>query len=489
MKKSDNSIYELIHSMTKEEKRTFSLLQNMYQKKTKKHHIIFDLIVKYCIRCDDELIKTAKEKGISIKYLPPLKKYLKEMLLRSIIYNQSGKINFQKNYQYELIKIQVYFNKGLYSECIKEFNQLLLKNEIQLQDYTQLNAFINTYQQIFFIYNNLYYFPFLRKEYNRFLQLFDPAQKNLEFRIRLLKTANQLLSSVFKIHFGNETEWDYSKEIKEILSHRNKSNCFEFIYFLYASCRYYLHIGKHKKFQSTLRILQRTVVKTSNDDFIFWMKVQYLFLKGLDLIMKKQTVQLKKMIYELQNIENKCRNTYIAKEAEQKINLLAVKHLNVHQMWILHKNIDSVVDYFSNKKDHFNKHCIYCMFELVKYYLIKKDIVKCIHWCQNILKEYHNEKDLNVTICVRWIMYWLFFIKNKEIAKKEEKFLYKKLTELKCRKTLKFIQTLNNWLKSGKDDSEFYNILNQYKNERLLIERYFSIEWLKQLKENTELSS
>jgi hypothetical protein len=199
--------------------------------------------------------------------------------------------------------------------------------------------------------------------------------------------------------------------------------------------------------------------------------------------MKKQSVPLKKIIDELTVIKNKCKNSFIAKEAEQKTNLIAIKYLNNHKIWILNKPVENIINYFNNKKDHFNKHCIYCMFELVKYYLIKKDIAGCIHWCQNILKEYHNEKDLNITVIVRWILCWMFFIKNKEIAKNEEKLLYRKLNELNQGKILKLIQALNNWLKSNHDDSKlFYHILSQYRDEKLLIERYFSIEWLKQIK-------
>ena len=124
-----NSLFQLIHSLTKHEKGYFRKFSRIYSTEGDKNYIeLFDFIEK--MDTYDEKEVKAEFKGTSwIRHLPVLKKYLFAQILKSLeLYQRASK----KNEKAILAQVDILMDRGLYreaSDMLGEGQQVAHKNE------------------------------------------------------------------------------------------------------------------------------------------------------------------------------------------------------------------------------------------------------------------------------------------------------------------------------------------------------------------------
>lgn len=145
MKKRDK-LYRLINTLTKGEKRHFTLYASTFQDKVSKndYFILFQLIDKHTIQSEDELKKIIKPK--QFKNLPALKVYLYKKILESLFLNSDS----QADGLYKgMLNARQLFHKKLYEDSAN-----LLEGLRHKRNPTHLTVLDNLKHQQVMIYLN-----------------------------------------------------------------------------------------------------------------------------------------------------------------------------------------------------------------------------------------------------------------------------------------------------------------------------------------------
>ncbi|MBI2271748.1 MAG: hypothetical protein HYU69_15515 [Bacteroidetes bacterium] len=125
-RKISTALHELIHSMTKDEKRSFkSYVLKSVPKEKKEDHIylrLFDIINKQEFYNESELLEIIDD--IKPQQLPGFKNYLYNNILKSLEQSCSES-SVEIIIRREINQVQILYNKGLYVQCEKILNKAL----------------------------------------------------------------------------------------------------------------------------------------------------------------------------------------------------------------------------------------------------------------------------------------------------------------------------------------------------------------------------
>lgn len=127
--KPSSELYDLIHSMTKSEKRYFKLFASL-QSGDKNYLKIFDTLESQKVFNEEELKEKFKNETF-IKHLPSEKNHLYNNILKSLRNFHSDK-SASNQLQEQLRNIEILFKKALYKQCdklIKKAKKLAYKYE------------------------------------------------------------------------------------------------------------------------------------------------------------------------------------------------------------------------------------------------------------------------------------------------------------------------------------------------------------------------
>lgn len=124
-RKSENDLYELIKSLTKGERKTFTLFANYYSSGSKKYLLLFSLIDSQKQYNEDVIKQKLNEEKI-LTPLAGLKIYLMELILKALRFHHSGN-NIDRQIQDLISDIILYHAKGL----VKHRDKALIKAKQQ----------------------------------------------------------------------------------------------------------------------------------------------------------------------------------------------------------------------------------------------------------------------------------------------------------------------------------------------------------------------
>lgn len=115
---TSNDLFQLIASMSKQEKRYFKLNASVYNKEEGNSYLrLYDVIDKGKVANDTELAVAVKNEPFA-RYLSIVKKQLTELLLNSLTaYHTDKKTNFELRQM--LSHVEILFDKRLYNHCHK----------------------------------------------------------------------------------------------------------------------------------------------------------------------------------------------------------------------------------------------------------------------------------------------------------------------------------------------------------------------------------
>ena len=121
--KNDKLLFEVINSMTMNEKRYFKVFCNRHIiGGQNKYVLLFNIFQKIKSFKDKLIIESIKEHGYSLKFISSDMNYLKKILLKSLNEFHSEK-TFDIKIKQQLISIEILFYKGLYQECLELINK------------------------------------------------------------------------------------------------------------------------------------------------------------------------------------------------------------------------------------------------------------------------------------------------------------------------------------------------------------------------------
>jgi hypothetical protein len=121
--KNDKLLFEVIKSMTMNEKRYFKVFCNRHIiGGQNKYVLLFNIFQKIKSFNDKSIVETLTEHNYSLKFISSDMNYLKKMLLKSLNEFHSEK-TFDIKIKQQLISIEILFYKGLYQECLELINK------------------------------------------------------------------------------------------------------------------------------------------------------------------------------------------------------------------------------------------------------------------------------------------------------------------------------------------------------------------------------
>jgi hypothetical protein len=121
--KNEKLLFEIIKSMTMNEKRYFKIFCNRHIiGGQNKYIILFDIFQKIKSIDNKSVVESLNEYNYSLKFISSDMNYLKKMVLKSLNEFHSEK-TFDIKIKQQLISIEILFYKGLYQECLELINK------------------------------------------------------------------------------------------------------------------------------------------------------------------------------------------------------------------------------------------------------------------------------------------------------------------------------------------------------------------------------
>lgn len=151
-----DNLFELIKSLTRGEKRSFKQYANYSSSGDKKYLRLFEIMDSQK-QYDEDIVKQKLKKEKILRPLPSMKKYLLELLSKSLQFHHSGKSVEMKIREY-LTAIEIYHNKGLKElrdRTLKKVKQLATKYERHEASLTILNMEIGFGNKTFLSQKNM----------------------------------------------------------------------------------------------------------------------------------------------------------------------------------------------------------------------------------------------------------------------------------------------------------------------------------------------
>src|SRR5207249_3313808 len=120
MKKSSNDLFQLIPSLTKDEKRYFKLFADL--QKGEKNYLKLFKVIDGQTEYDETLVINDLQQEPFIKYLPQAKKYLQALIVKSlrVFYAESSPEAQMKTLLHE---VEILYEKRLYRQCRKALSK------------------------------------------------------------------------------------------------------------------------------------------------------------------------------------------------------------------------------------------------------------------------------------------------------------------------------------------------------------------------------
>lgn len=412
MKKPHNSLYEIIHSLSREHKRKFriQLSAGGYQMHDKLYLKVYDIIVRRKIQSDEEIKKylTFRER----RSYATIKQYLIRKLRSFINANTMNPAILLP------LEIEYFYKKGLYSAVVDRFEKGEKHRGVTFPTLLPLLSAIQiSYYQTF-------HFPFLQRLFVRMSKKMEKEVSHyLEF-VRSVTLANQIARESFKLHFSNKNDYLHRYEqMKKMLTPRLMPEAKAWL--LYALIRIYLQAGYERRKIVLLQERLKKVIEYIPSPTKEWFSIQYLFY-GAQLYLHTKEKNCVKYIDGLIKLKEHKLYTAYFPELLQKIYYLSLRYFNHYGRWPVLCEEAKIISYFENKKDRNNKFCIYCTFELVKYFFKKQAYRKVVWWCNVILKDYHREKDINVILLTRLILIMAYrFLGRHEEYMREKQLIFR----------------------------------------------------------------
>ncbi len=202
MRKGSTFLYALIHSLSKSEKRYFSLeAQKGNPGKQLGYYAIYDIIQKEGIQSDADLLEQIRGTGVE-GYLPVAKRQVSAALLKALS-QYHGKSSVDEEIKRGCQQAQILFDKGFPKKSGK-FLDLAKKRALQYERFHLLFEILEIRKKIISTqYYNTVSFEALEELHNA----------SAEYR-RLIENKNQywlLFSQIYKLHFKSAK----SKDVRE----------------------------------------------------------------------------------------------------------------------------------------------------------------------------------------------------------------------------------------------------------------------------------
>ena len=118
--KPTHDLFDLVHSLTKSEKRFFKL-QSSLQAGEKNYVRIFDLLEKMD-HYDEEFVKESFKGELFLKHLPSEKNHLFKLILKALR-SYHGEASVRSVLKQALKNVDILHKKGLFEECKKELKR------------------------------------------------------------------------------------------------------------------------------------------------------------------------------------------------------------------------------------------------------------------------------------------------------------------------------------------------------------------------------
>ena len=240
MKKASDKLFQLINSLTKQEKRYFKINSGRHKKNYMK---LFDAVAKQ-EKYDEMAIRALFRKEPFIKRLDAVKDYLYEMVLKSLdAYHTENSINARLKKQ--LHCVEILYKKGLYKQC-SELLMRAKKITLSYEKQTELLEILEWERQLLRVTLNI------KTIESELYKVFEYEQAAIE-KYKNLSEYTHIADKMFlRLRKGERQKKHAFKEYATIIAHplfKSEKKALSFaakMHFYRIQTAYYFAVADHK---------------------------------------------------------------------------------------------------------------------------------------------------------------------------------------------------------------------------------------------------